>query len=461
MKVKIAITLFAFAFSFYANSQDTNIKKMNLNEALEFAKTNNQMLKNSKLDELAAKKRVNEILAAGLPQVNGKAEFMHYFTIPTTALPDFISPVVYGNLVGYGLIPATSPAPPAGIVPAQFGVKNNLTVSATASQLIFDGSYLMGLKASNQFVNLSKLSTHQSEVELELNVKKAYYQVLLIDVTMDILNSNIKYLEKTTYDLTETANAGLMEKMDADRVKLQLSNLKLQRDRLSDGKIIAYTALKLQLGAEVKDSIVLSDNLKSMQTNSEGQQMDLAAGDYSKRIDAQILEQQRKLNLIDKQRWQYSYLPSIAAFAQVQKNTFASEVGDIGKTWYNGALAGITLQMPIFDGLMKQAKIQQTKINDKKIENGKSLLNQAIEIERLNAKAKYQRAIQQLKIQEENVALAKDIMNKSNLKLKEGVGSSLELTSAQNDYLNSESNYLSTLYEILVAEAELKKAIGY
>ena len=89
------------------------------------------------------------------------------------------------------------------------------------------------------------------------------------------------------------------------------------------------------------------------------------------------------------------------------------------------------------------------------------MLSQAIEIERLNAKAKYVRALQQLKIQEQNVALAKDILEKSNLKLKEGVGSSLELTSAQNDYLNAESNYLSTLYDILVAEAELKKAIGY
>lgn len=461
MKIKISIILFALAFGFIANAQDSNIKKMNLNEALEFAKVNNKTLQNSKLDELLAKKRVKEIVAAGLPQVNAKAEFMHYFTIPTTALPDFISPVVYGNLVGYGVIPASTPAPPAGIVPAQFGVKNNLTVSASASQLLFDGSYLMGLKASNQYVNLAKLSTHQSEVELEMNVKKAYYQVLLIDVTMDILNSNIKYLEKTTYDLTETAKAGLMEKMDADRVKLQLSNLNLQRDRLIDGKIIAYTALKLYLGAQVQDSIVLTDKINTIKQVSEVSTMDLASGDYSKRIDAQILEQQRKLNSIDKQRWQYAYLPSIAAFAQVQKNTFASEVGDVGKTWYNGALAGLTVQMPVFDGLMKQAKIQQSKINDKKIENGKSLLSQAIEIERLNAKAKYVRALQQLKIQEQNVALAKDILEKSNLKLKEGVGSSLELTSAQNDYLNAESNYLSTLYDILVAEAELKKAIGY
>ncbi len=461
MKVKLAITMFALVFSILAKSQESNIKKMNLNEALEFAKTNNATLKNSKLDELLAKKRVKEIVAAGLPQVNGKAEFMHYFTIPTTALPDFISPVVYGNLLGYGLIPATSPAPVAGIVPAQFGVKNNFTVSASASQLLFDGSYLMGLKASNQYVNLAKLGTHQSEIELELNVKKAYYQVLLIDVTMDILNSNIKYLEKTTYDLTETAKAGLMEKMDADRVRLQLSNLNLQRGRLVDGKIIAYTALKLQLGANVEDSIVLTDKINTVQASNENLGMDLAAGDYSKRIDAQILDQQRKLNNIDKQRWQYSYLPSIAAFAQVQRNTFASEIGDVGKTWYNGALAGLTLQMPIFDGLMKQSKIQQAKINDKKIENGKSILNQAIELERISAKAKYLRARQQLKIQKENVDLAKDIMEKSSLKLKEGVGSSLELTSAQNDYLNAESNYLSTLYDILVAEAELKKAIGY
>jgi outer membrane protein TolC len=175
----------------------------------------------------------------------------------------------------------------------------------------------------------------------------------------------------------------------------------------------------------------------------------------------QILTQQQKLNNIDKNRWQYGYLPTIAAFGTIQRNTFGNELKDVGGTWYDGALAGVSMQIPIFDGFGKMAKIQQTKINNKKIQNGKNLLQQSIEIERLNAKSKLVRSEQQLKIQEENVKLAKDILDRTTLKMKEGIGSSLELTTAQNDYLNSEASYLNSLYDLLVAKTDLQKAIGY
>jgi len=121
---------------------------------------------------------------------------------------------------------------------------------------------------------------------------------------------------------------------------------------------------------------------------------------------------------------------------------------------------GVTMTLPVFDGLMKSSKIQQTRINEKKIENGSRMLNQVIEIERQSARTKYLRSKEQLKIQEENVNLAKDILTKTELKLKAGMGSTLELTTAQNDYITAQSAYLNSLYEILVSEAELAKAYG-
>ncbi len=460
MKIKLIGSMLLSLLILFVNAQQTEIKKMSLQDAIAFAKKNNNQLKNAKLDELIARKKVNEILAMGLPQISGKLDYMHYFTIPTTALPDFISPVVFGNLLRYGLIPGTTTPPGAAIVPAQFGVKNNLTASATASQLIFDGGFLMGVKASNSFVKLSSLVVQQSDIELEANVKKAYYQYLMVDVNMKSLENSINTLSKTAYDLTETAKAGFIDRIDADRLKLQLSNLTLQKERVSDAKAIAYYALKLQLGANLTDSILVTDALDSFKNNMS-QTTQLGNGDYMRRIEMQILTQQQKLNNIDKNRWQYSYLPTIAAFGTIQKNTFGNELSDMGKTWYDGALAGVSMQIPIFDGLGKMAKIQQTKINNKKIENGKNLLQQSIEIERLNAKSKLMRSEQQLKIQEENVKLAKDILDRTTLKMKEGIGSSLELTTAQNDYLNAEAGYLNSLYDLLVAKTDLQKAIGY
>ena len=149
MKIKLIGSMLLSFLILFVNAQQTELKKMSLQDAIAFAKMNNNLLKNAKLDELIARKKVNEILAMGLPQITGKIDYMHYFTIPTTALPDFISPVVFGNLLRYNLIPGTTTPPGESIVPAQFGVKNNLTASATASQLIFDGGFLMGVKASN------------------------------------------------------------------------------------------------------------------------------------------------------------------------------------------------------------------------------------------------------------------------------------------------------------------------
>ncbi len=460
MKIKLIGSMLLTFLILFVNAQQTEIKKMSLQDAIAFAKKNNNQLKNAKLDELIARKKVNEILAMGLPQVTGKIDFMHYFTIPTTALPDFISPVVFGNLLRYNLIPGTTTPPAAAIVPAQFGVKNNLTASASASQLIFDGGFLMGVKASNSFVKLSSLMVQQSDIELEANVKKAYYQYLMVDVNMKSLENSINTLSKTAYDLTETAKAGFIDRIDADRLKLQLSNLTLQKERVSDAKAIAYYALKLQLGASLTDSIVLTDVLENFK-NETSQSTQLGNGDYMRRIEMQILTQQQQLNNIDKNRWQYGYLPTIAAFGTIQKNTFGNDLKDLGGTWFDGALAGVSMQIPIFDGFGKMAKIQQTKINNMKIENGKNMLQQSIEIERLNAKSKLVRSEQQLKIQQENVNLAKDILDRTTLKLKEGIGSSLELTTAQNDYLNAEANYLNSLYDLLVAKTDLQKAIGY
>jgi len=460
MKIKLIGSMLLSFLILFVNAQQTELKKMSLQDAIAFAKMNNNLLKNAKLDELIARKKVNEILAMGLPQITGKIDYMHYFTIPTTALPDFISPVVFGNLLRYNLIPGTTTPPGASIVPAQFGVKNNLTASATASQLIFDGGFLMGVKASNSFVKLSSLMVQQSDIELEANVKKAYYQYLMVDVNMKSLENSINTLSKTAYDLTETAKAGFIDRIDADRLKLQLSNLSLQKDRVSDAKAIAYYALKLQLGASISDSIVLTDVLENFK-NDISTNTQLGSGDYERRIEMQILTQQQKLNNIDKNRWQYGYLPNIAAFGTIQRNTFGNELKDVGGTWYDGALAGVSMQIPIFDGLGKMAKIQQTKINNKKIQNGKNLLQQSIEIERLNAKSKLVRSEQQLKIQQENVILAQDILDRTTLKMKEGIGSSLELTTAQNDYLNAQASYLNSLYDLLVAKTDLQKAIGY
>lgn len=459
-KVKLVVLLMMVMLQI--NAQTNKVISLSLNQAIELALSSNPSYQNSLLDKELAAKKTKEIIANGLPQVNGQVQFIHSPVVATMALPDFISPAVYGNLVRYGLVDPTNPntpPPTPQVFGAQFGVKNNLTASVSASQLLFDGGFLMGVKASKEYAKLSNYSAQQSKIDLELNVKKAYYSVLVLGVTLDMINNNLKLIEKTASDIKATYDVGLAEKIDADRLKLSLSNTQIERDKLTDQLAIATQYLKLTLGVEPNDSLVLTDNLNSFNNNNAT--LNLGTGEFSQRIEMKVLEQQQSLNNLDKKRWQFGYVPSLVAFGSYQQNSFGNEFRDVGKTWFEGINLGATISIPLFDGLRKSALIQQAKINNRKIENGKILLEQSIAIERFTAKNKFIRAKEQYKLQEENATLAKDIYNRASVRYKEGLGSSLELTSAQTDLLNAESNRLRSLFDLLVAEAELKKANGY
>jgi outer membrane protein TolC len=463
LKIKfLAIFCLPAVLSFAQNNaQEAPRYELSLNQAIELARKNNENYKNALLEKDLAKQSVNEVLSTGLPQINGQVQAVHNPVVATLALPDFISPAVYGNLVAYGLIDPrnpNTPPPPARILPAQFGVKNSLTASVSASWLLFDGGYLMGLKASKEYVKLSSLSAKQAEIELELSVKKAYYSIMLLKASQAAINQNIVLLEKTANEINANLKVGFVEQIDADRIKLALSNVKIQAGKVEDQLNVAQQYLKLLLAVEPNATILLTDDLEKI--NPDALMPAMALNDFSERIEMKLLDQQKKLNAIDRKRWQYGYAPSLVAFGSYQRNSFGNTFGDLGNQWFEGSSIGATLSIPLFDGLRKSAMIQKTRINDLKIQNGKNLLQRSIEIERINARNAFLRAKQTYDLQAENEKLARDLYNRANIRYREGLGSSLEITGAQTDLLNAQNNKLAALYDLLVAEAEFIKASG-
>ncbi len=463
LKIKfLAILCLLAAFSFAQNSaQEVARYELSLNQAIELARKNNDNYKNALLEKDLAKQTVNEVLSTGLPQINGQVQAVHNPVVATLALPDFISPAVYGNLVAYGLVDPTNPntpPPPTRILPAQFGVKNSLTASVSASWLLFDGGYLMGVKASKEYVKLSSLNAKQAEIELDLSVKKAYYSIMLLKASETAINQNVVLLEKTANEINATLKVGFAERIDADRIKLALSNVKIQAGKVQDQLNVAQQYLKLLLAVEPNATVVLTDDLEKI--NPDALMPVMALNDFSERIEMKLLDQQKKLNTLDRRRWQYGYAPSLVAFGSYQQNSFGNTFGDLGNQWFEGSAVGATLSIPLFDGLKKSAMIQKTRINERKIQNGKNLLQRSIEIERLNARNAFLRAKQNYDLQTENEKLAQDIYNRANIRYREGLGSSLEITSAQTDLLNAQNNKLAAMYDLLIAEAEFIKASG-
>jgi outer membrane protein TolC len=434
-------TLFMLLFwaAFNANAQQqqqSEAKKFSLQDAVAHAKKYNSTLKNSALDVISAEKKVKEVLALGLPNVNATGSFNNYLTVPS-------------SVIDFGGAKQV----------IRFGVPFSATGSIAASQLLFDGGFLMGLKASKEYVQLAKINLKRTEVETEISVSKTYYGILLAQTSLKLINANLDALGKTKFDLEKLVQNGFLDRTEFDKVSLQFSSLELQRDKLIDQQKTFMMVLKIQLGLNFDDQVELTDELMKMY---EASKVTLLSNkvDYNNRLEYQLINQAISLNTLDKKRYQFGYAPSLVGIFSTQRNSFGETFGDLGKDWYEGTLWGLNLSIPIFDGFKKSAQIQQASINIKKAENDKKVLSNVIEQEVFIARTTFDRSAKQLEVQKKNLDLAQDIYNRTELKFKNGLTSSLELTNAQRDLETARASYLNTMYDYFVAQLDLRKALG-
>lgn len=431
LSVACFMSLGAAAFA----QKDSTGNAYSLKEAVEYAKKNNYSLQNAQLDEQAARQKVKETTAMGLPQVNGSLGFNNNFSL---------QPFFFG--MGD---------------PIRAGAKITGNGGVTANQLIFDGSYLVGLQAAKEYVKLSKQVSAKSELETEISVAKAYYLVLIAEENIGLLESNLKQLEKTLSDTKALNKSGFAEKTDVDRLELAVSNIKLQKEKLIDQRELASKLLKMQMGISVNQSIRLTDKLETLYS-ANLQLNEKATANPSNRIEYQLVNQQIRLNELNKKRHKSGYLPSLSAIYAYNMNSFRNSSFKplTSDGWYSSSFMGISLNMPIFDGFRKQSLIQQSKIDLQKLDNDRKNLENALTMETFQAQTNYETSVKQIDIRKGNMKLAEDIYRSVNLKYKNGVGSAFELTQAETDLKTAQVNYLTAVYELLVAKIELNKALG-
>ena len=409
------------------------VTKLSLKEAVDFAMQNHPDIKNKILGEKYADAQVMETRSIGIPQINGNVQLIN-----NTQKQVFVFPV--------------------NGTPTPIRVGNSFVTTATvqASWLALDAGYFLGLKAAEAFTDLAKLQTNINERDVAVNVTKAYYLVLITKENISLLEQNIKTLESVLFQTEGYFKNGFAEKIDVDRLRLTISNLNVQFDGLKDQSVITEKLLKLNMGMEVDTPIELTDNLETLfKTSIEEKNKSF---DPKQRIEYQLLQSQLTLNNIDKKRFEVSKYPNLALFANYQQNNFADKM-DYNK-WYANSFWGIKIGVPLFSGFNNKAQlikrnvsIEQTIVSIKSFEN-------ASKMEVSAALAKYDRSIKTIEIQKQNLALANEILKISSAKLKEGVGSNLEITNAQQEVKTSQTNYLNSIYDLLNAQIELKRAYG-
>lgn len=420
-----------------------NAQTYSLQQAQEFAVKNSINSANAKLDVDMARAKKNEVTGIGLPQINGSFDVKDYIEIPTSLVP--------AEFFG---------GPKGSFAAVQFGTKYNASAGISASQLIFSSDYLVGLQASKTYMELAQKAESRTKIETITAVTKAYYGALVAKERFKLLEANITRLDKMLKDMNALNQSGYIEKIDVDRVEVNYNNLLVEKEKTERLINLSEALLKFQMGIDVNQNIVLSDSLGTFVNNLS--EVTNARANPSSRIEYSLLESQNKLNELDLKRYRMSYLPNLVAYGsattQAQRQQF--NIFDTKLRWFPIGVIGATLNVPIFDGLQKNYRIEQAKINLLKSKNTLDQVQKSIHLEVNSSVTSYTNALATLKYQKKNIDLAERVYQTTKIKYDQGVGSNLEVINAQASYRESLVNYYAAIYDALVSKTDLDKALG-
>ena len=429
-------------FSGNLSAQEAAKPGFSLQEAINYALEHQPSVINASIEEKIAKQQVNEIKGLGTPQINGNAEINNFLEIPTSFVP--------AEFVG---------GEPGSFFPVRFGLPWTASVGVNATQLIFDGTYLVGLKATKTFQELSRTRYAATRVDAAINVSKAYYGVLVLDERKKIVDANIDRVNKLLSDSRELYKNGFAEKVDVDRLELSYNNLVVERDKIDRVKSYAYGVLKFQMGLDHKIDIQLTDQLSELQIPAEAP---ADSADVTKRPEYAVFKVQRQLNELDLKRYKAQYYPSLVAFGTLSANAGRDEfdILDTDQKWFPTAIIGLKLNVPIWDGLQRSSRVNMSKLKLMQTDNSIIQMKNGIQLEYTNAAANFDNYKASLQTTKKNRELAAEIARVSRIKYENGVGSSLEVTDAETSLREADANYFNTLYETIIAKIELDKAAG-
>lgn len=461
MKVKLTILLF-LSFFIKSQAQDSTYK-FNLQQAIDFAYQNQANVKNALLEEKIASHKVNELKGLGTPQISGEADLNKFIEIPTSFLPDFITPLTYSALQQENLITQQRLNEILGssgaFFPVKFGREFTASAGITATQLLFDGSYLVGLQASRTYSELSIKQTQQTKIETAISVSKAYYNVLVNNERLQLVNANESRLKKLRDDTKAMYDNGIVEKIDFDRTSLAYNNILVQKQNTERLIVLGYSLLKFQMGMNMKATLELTDKL------DESKWADMSIPDqanYNSRIEYSVMQTTQKLQELDVKRYRFQYIPSLVAFGSLSANASRDEftIFNSDYRWYPTSVIGLKLSVPIWDGMQKKSKIQQSKLTLFKVNNAMENLKQGVDLEYATAKVNFENSLADLDNSRKNRELASEISRVSKIKYDNGVGSSLEVVDSESSLKESETNYFNSLYNTIISKLDIDKALG-
>jgi outer membrane protein TolC len=447
------------------NAQEKTMS-FSLEEAIKFALENSYNTKAAKNDIENAKEEVWKTTTIGLPQINAKVDYQNFLKQPVSLLPaaafDNTTSTVETVEQFFNLQANSRPTAPEGFIPVVFGTKQNMNAAVTLTQLLFDGSYLVGLQASKTFLKISKQAEEKTELITREAVINAYGTVLVSENSVSILKKNIEILQKNYQDAKKIFENGFNEEEDVEQLEITLGNLKNQLKNVKNMQIIAYQMLNLSMGNPIDTKLILTDSLDGLANSNINLGLISETFNVNKHIDFKIAENDRQVKSLMLKLEKSKYLPSLNAFVNYGAQAFSNSFSffDNNQRWFQSSLFGVSLNVPIFSSFNRNSSTNQAKIALETADLRLQETKQRLSLQAEKAKNDYQFSIENYETAKRNVGLAERIENKQRIKFFEGISSSFDLLQAQNQLYSQQQNYIQSMLDVIAKKAALENALN-
>ncbi len=420
-----------------------NAQSYSLSSAQQYAITNNAATKNAQLDKEIAKKKVWETTAIGLPRISGDASFQNFIDIPTQVAP------------ANAFDPS---APPGLLVPLRFGTDYSLSAGLSVSQLIFDGSYIVGLQTAKIYQQLSDHGAAKTETEIKGMIESSYFTVLIAEESARLLEESSKTMTALVEEMKKMNAAGLVSQTDVEQLAISSNDVENRKVNAQKQVELARMLLKFQMGLDVSSKIELTDKLDAaIQLDAIKPMVDEDFKSES-HIDFKLAQTQSELLEKALKRDKFVRLPSLGAFLNHSQNSFNNDLAF--DTWYPTTVWGLSLKLPIFDSFGQTAKIKQSSLEVEKSKNDLASLSSSLKLQATQAQIEVSSSLRQFELQQTNMKFAKRILDETMKKRKLGSASSMEVSQMTNQYLTAQASYFGAMMELINAQVSLKKALN-
>jgi len=421
-------------------------QSFSLDEAIEYAMENSYMANDADMEVQKARRLVKKTLAQGFPQISASGNYTNNIEIPVQVVPA----EAFGGA-------------PGDFVELRFGTQQTMFWNANLDQLIFDGSYIIGVQGSEKYLEISKNINEKTKIELREIITQLYAQVLVTYENYDVLAENVANLEAIYKENKLLLENGFIEQEDLDQIEILLSQTRNQLNYMERYIEITEQQLKFNMGLSTQADVEFTTTLEEVTSRSISASIDSSDFNLEYHIDYILSKDDLDRKRLEMRLAQAKYLPSLSANLNFSQNSFSdSEFNFFNESgqWFNASYVGVNLRVPIFTSFMTKNGVQEARIAYDQAELNTERTEEELRLKKEQAIADYQLALDSYQTALRNLELAKKINDREAIKYNEGLSSSLQLAQTQTQYLEQQNAYTQAIFNLVSAKSNMDKALN-